>query len=316
FIVSRGVSQGIERAAKIMMPSLIILILGLIIYSLTLPDALAGIKYYLLPDFSKLTGSVVYSALGQAFFSLSLGMGALITFGSYLKKDTNIVSSAAIITVSDVSIAFLAGLMMFPIVAYLTQGDLQAISQISGEESFIFQTMPAVFESLGSTLGVIIGGLFFLLLSFAALTSTISLLEVPTAFLVDEKKIQRSKATWLVALVVFLVGIPSMLGAGSSSFFADFIRLPGMENSMSFMAVVGLVGGSTFLSLGGFLISIFTAYVWKKRNFNEEIYYENEGRLGRLLRLYVDFAIGVICPIVLGILCLVTILNNYFGISW
>lgn len=316
FIVSRGVSQGIERAAKIMMPSLIILILGLIIYSLSLPNALVGIKYYLLPDFSKLTGSVVYSALGQAFFSLSLGMGALITFGSYLKKDTNIVSSAAIITISDVSIAFLAGLMMFPIVAYLTQGDLQTISQISGEESFIFQTMPAVFESLGPTLGIIIGSLFFLLLSFAALTSTISLLEVPTAFLVDEKKIQRSKATWLVAFVIFLVGIPSMLGAGTSSFFANFIQLPGMDGTMSFMSFVGLVGGSTFLSLGGFLISVFTAYVWKKHNFNLEIQFENESRVSKVLRIYVDFAIGVICPIVLGIICVVTILSNYFGFTW
>ena len=138
FIVSRGVAHGIERAAKIMMPMLLLLILGLIIYSLTLPHAVVGIKHYLLPDFSKVTGTVVYSALGQAFFSLSLGMGALITFGSYVSKDTNVVSSAAIITLTDVSIAFLAGLMMFPLVAYVTKGDLAAMSSISGEEAFIF----------------------------------------------------------------------------------------------------------------------------------------------------------------------------------
>ena len=316
FIVSRGVSHGIERAAKILMPSLLVLVVGLIIYALTLPNAAVGIKYYLLPDFSKVTGSVVYSALGQAFFSLSLGMGALITFGSYLKPNTHIVSSAAIITLSDVTIAFLAGLMMFPLVAYLTQGDLVAMSQISGEESFIFETLPAVFQSLGPTLGVVIGGLFFLLLSFAALTSTISLLEVPTAFLVDEKKVPRTKATWMVALVIFLIGIPSMLGAGASETFSKFIQLPGMESPVSFMSFVGMVGGSTFLSLGGFLISLFTAYIWKKKNFNQEIEEENENTFTRFLRGYVNFAIGFVCPIVLGIISLVTILQTYFGVQF
>lgn len=109
YIVSRGVSHGIERAAKLMMPTLLIIIVGLIFYALSLPNAMIGIKHYLVPDFSKINPSVVYSALGQAFFSLSLGMGALITFGSYVKKDTNLVTAAAIITFTDVFIAFLAG---------------------------------------------------------------------------------------------------------------------------------------------------------------------------------------------------------------
>jgi len=316
FIVSRGVSGGIERAAKILMPSLLILVVCLILYALTLPNAMVGIKYYLLPDFSKVTGSVVYSALGQAFFSLSLGMGALITFGSYLKKDTHIVSSAVIITISDVSIAFLAGLMMFPLVAYLTKGDLVAMSQISGEESFIFETLPAVFQSLGPTLGIVIGSLFFLLLSFAALTSTISLLEVPTAFLVDEKKVPRTKATWGVALVIFLIGIPSMLGAGASETFSKFIQLPGMDAPVGFMSFVGMVGGSTFLSLGGFLISLFTAYICKKSNFNQEIEEANETAIARMLRNYVNFAICYVCPIVLGVISIVTILQTYFGVQF
>ncbi|TQV82791.1 sodium-dependent transporter [Aliikangiella coralliicola] len=316
FIVSRGISHGIERAAKIMMPLLLSLIFGLIIYSLTLPNAMVGIQYYLLPDFSKVTGAVVYSALGQAFFSLSLGMGALITFGSYVKKETNLVSSAAIITFSDVCIAFLAGLMMFPLVAYLTKGDLAAINSISGEESFIFETLPAVFQSLGPVLGIVVGSIFFLLLSFAALTSTISLLEVPTAFLVDEKKIKRSKATWIVAGIIFLIGIPSMLGSGASEFFANFVKLPGSDSSLSFMSFVGVVGGSTFLSLGGFLISVFVAFIWRRKNFMDEVRVENETAVNGFLRQYVNFAIAYICPIILGIISLVTIFDSYLGISF
>lgn len=315
FIVSRGVSHGIEKAAKIMMPTLLILIIGLIIYALMLPHALVGIKHYLLPDFSKINTSVIYSALGQAFFSLSLGMGALITFGSYLRKDANIVTSAAIITFTDVFIAFLAGLMMFPLVAYVTQGNLAAMSAISGEETFIFETLPNVFQSLGPVLGVIIGSLFFLLLSFAALTSTISLLEVPTAFLVDEKKISRSKATWSVALIVFFIGIPSLLGHGASSFFSEFIQLPGSDSPINFMSTVAMIGGSTFLSLGGFFISLFTAYIWGRKNFVNEIKSENESLIAIGLRLYVHFAIRWICPLLLGSISLTTILQIYFGIS-
>jgi NSS family neurotransmitter:Na+ symporter len=315
FVVSRGVSQGIEKAAKIVMPMLLILIVGLIIYALSLPNALIGIKYYLLPDFSKITTTVIYSALGQAFFSLSLGMGALITFGSYLNKDADIVTSAALITFIDVFIAFLAGLMMFPFVAYVTNGNLAAMGAISGEETFIFETITAVFESLGADLGVFIGGLFFLLLSFAALTSTISLLEVPTAFLVDEKGFERSKATWGVALFIFLIGIPSILGAGASEFFGEFISFPGKSSPSSFMSFISMVGGSTFLSLGGFLISLFTAFIWRKRSFSKAISVQNQGRLSRWLTTYVHFAIRYICPVVLGILSFTTILSNYFGVT-
>ncbi len=316
FIVSRGVSNGIERAAKLLMPTLLVIIVALIFYALSLPNAMIGIKHYLIPDFSKINPSVVYSALGQAFFSLSLGMGALITFGSYVKKDTNLVTAAAIITFTDVFIAFLAGLMMFPFVAYVTQGDTTAMSSISGEETFIFETLPNVFKSLGDILGIVIGSLFFLLLSFAALTSTISLLEVPTAFLVDEKKITRTKATWSVAVLIFLIGIPSLLGHGASTFFGEFIQLPNNDSPIGFMSLVSLVGGSTFLSLGGFLISVFTAFVWRKHNFDQEIKIENETSLSRWLRNYVHFAIRYVCPVVLGVICMTTILDNYFGISF
>jgi neurotransmitter:Na+ symporter, NSS family len=306
FVVSRGVSGGIEKAAKILMPTLFIMIIALIIYALTLPNAMDGIRFYLVPDFSQITGTVVYSALGQAFFSLSLGMGALITYGSYVSKNDNIVSSAASITLMDVGVATLAGFMIFPFV--FSQG-----IQTDGGPGLIFVTLPGIFESLGAVFGVLVGGLFFLLLSFAAFTSTISLLEVPTAYMVDEQKIKRSKATWIVAIIIFLVGIPSMLSAGAVDSLTNFITLKGAGDK-GFMDFVALIASDTFLPLGGFMISVFTAYVWKKENFNLEMANGDEEITGSFLQKYVDFAIGYICPLLLGTIFIITVLDNFLGI--
>lgn len=313
FIVSKGISGGIERASKILMPSLFILILGLIGYSLTLDHAFKGIEFYLVPDFSAITGEVVYSALGQAFFSLSLGMGALITYGSYVSKQQNIVRSAALITLTDVSIAFLAGLMIFPLVAYLTQGSMEGVS---GGAGLIFVTLPGVFESLGANLGPIIGVIFFLLLSFAALTSTVSLLEVPVAYLVDEKKIKRPVAVWGTALFIFLIGIPSLLSNGAHEGLSSFMEMHknGEWGVKSFMDFVEVIASDTFLPIGGALISIFVAYVWKTHNLNAEI---SEGRENsvKAVTWYINFAISYICPVILGSIGLVTILDRFFGIQ-
>ena len=307
FVVSRGVSAGIEKAAKILMPTLFVMILALIIYALTLPNAMDGIRFYLVPDFSQITGQVIYSALGQAFFSLSLGMGALITYGSYVSKNDNIVSSAASITLMDVGVATLAGFMIFPFV--FSQG-----IETNGGPGLIFITLPGIFETLGATLGVIVGSLFFLLLSFAAFTSTISLLEVPTAYMVDEKKLPRSKATWIVAIFIFVVGIPSMLSNGAVEWLGSFITLAG-AGTMNFMDFVGLIASDTFLPLGGFLIAVFTAYVWKKENFNSEMASGDEEIRGSWLQSYVDFAIGYVCPVLLGAIFIVTVLDNFLGVK-
>jgi len=307
YIVSRGVSGGIEKAAKILMPTLFIMILALIFYALTLPNAMDGIRFYLVPDFSQITGKVVYSALGQAFFSLSLGMGALITYGSYVSKKDNIVSAAASITLMDVGVATLAGFLIFPLV--FSQG-----IETDGGPGLIFVTLPGVFENLGSTLGVLVGGLFFLLLSFAAFTSTISLLEVPTAYMVDEKKIKRKKATWIVAIFIFLVGLPSMLSVGAVDSLTNFVTLAG-AGQQSFMDFIALIASDTFLPLGGFLISVFTAYVWKKENFNMEMANGDEAIRGSWLQSYVDFAIGYICPLLLGSIFVITVLDNFLGIK-
>jgi len=312
FIVSKGISGGIEKAAKILMPTLIIMILALVAYSLTLPHAFEGLRFYLIPDFSKLTMPVMGKALGQAFFSLSLGMGALITYGSYVGKKDNIVSSAAFITLADVGIAFIAGLMMFPFVAYLSEGTMEGVATGAG---LIFTVLPGVFESLGPNLGVIVGSFFFLLLSFAALTSTVSLLEVPVSYVVDEFKMRRTRAVWTVAIVIFLIGIPSLIGNGYSDLFTNFITYAGAENPTGFMTFVENIASDTFLPLGGFMIVSFAAFIWKKHNLNEEIAQGYDGYMGSFVQKYINFAITFICPLILGVLFLLTLLQTFFGIS-
>ncbi|MFK7953023.1 MAG: sodium-dependent transporter [Ekhidna sp.] len=310
FIVSKGVSGGIEKLAKILMPTLIIMILSLVVYSFTLPNAIEGVKYYLVPDLSKLTNvNTIGGALRQAFFSLSLGMGALITYGSYLSKNENIVSSSALITLFDVGIAFIAGLMMFPLVAYNLGGDM---SDVQGGAGLIFVTLPGVFETLGPTLGVVVGGFFFLLLSFAALTSTVSLLEVPVSYVVDEHKVSRNKAVIIMSIIIFVIGLPSLVGNGYSDFFTNYFTLPG--GSSDFMTLVGYIT-DVLLMFGGFLIVTFAAYVWKKENLSEEISQGYEGYDKSFVKKFLNFCISYLCPVLLGLLFLMVVFNNFFGIN-
>lgn len=311
FIVSRGVSGGIERAAKILMPTLIIMILGLVVYSFTLPNAMTGVKYYLVPEFSELNLGTIGGALRQAFFSLSLGMGMHITYGSYLSKNENIISSAASITLFDVGIAFIAGLMMFPIVAYSTSGDM---SNVTGGAGLIFTVLPGVFESLGSSLGIFIGGFFFLLLSFAALTSTVSLLEVPVAYIVDEHKVKRPIAVIISAAVIFLAGIPSLLGNGYSEFFSSFITYIGANKSTDFMTFFGHLA-DIFLLFGGCCIVTFAAYVWKKENLHNELAEGYPAYQSSPVKQFLNIGISYVCPALLAILFVLVVLNNFFGVQ-
>ncbi len=198
-IISGGVSDGIERATKLMMPLLIGIIIIMIGYVLTQEGAMNGVREYLLPDFSKITTGLIFSAMGQAFFSLSLGMGALITYGSYLSKKENIPQAAAFVTLADVGIAFLAGLLILPAM-YVAQAagiDIYVGDQLASSTNLVFQILPALFHTIGGAIGLILGVVFFLLLSIAALTSTISLLEVPVAFVIDEYEVPRKKAAWV-----------------------------------------------------------------------------------------------------------------------
>ena len=312
YFVSKGVSGGIEKLAKVLMPSLIIMILCLVAYAFTLPYAMDGVEYYLIPDISKINIGTIGGALRQAFFSLSLGMGALITYGSYLSKNDNIISSAAFITLADVGIAFIAGLMMFPFVAFNLNGDMTPViaGQVGGP-GLIFVTLPGVFETLGSTLGIFIGAFFFLLLSFAALTSTVSLLEVPVSYVVDEYKVPRKRAVFFVALFIFVFGIPSLVGNGYSEFFTSGFNIPGSSDFMSFLGKVADI----MLLFGGCCIVTFAAYIWKKENLHEELAQGYEGYKGSVIKWFVNFTVSYVSPILLAILFIMVFLDNFFGIS-
>ncbi|HLT08432.1 MAG TPA: sodium-dependent transporter [Cyclobacteriaceae bacterium] len=307
FIVYQGVQKGIEGAAKLLMPTLFVLLVSLVIYGLTLPNAMDGVRFYLLPDFSLINGASIYSALGQAFFSLSLGMGALITYGSYVGKDDNIISSAGLVSITDTLVSFLAGMMIFPLVFSTGQSPSEG-------PGLVFVALPAVFESMGPVLGKFIGSSFFLLLCFAALTSTISLLEVPVSYLVDEKKLSRGKAVIIMAAVVFLIGVPSMLGFGAVDLFTSFVHYEGASKSV--MDVVQDVFYVIGLPLGGLLMSIFIARKWKIENMSEEVSKGYPGYIGSSLETFITVMISYICPLVLGIMFILTILQKFFGINF
>jgi NSS family neurotransmitter:Na+ symporter len=301
-IVSQGIQKGIEAANKIMMPSLYIILIGLIIYSLTLPNAMAGVSFYLIPDFSEIRVQTIFDGLRQAFFSLSLGMGALITYGSYLRKNENIVSSAAVISIADTSVAFLAGLMVFPLVFS------QNMSPTEGPP-LVFMVLPQVFHEMGPILGRFIGGAFFLLLCFAALTSTISLLEVPVAYLVDEKKFPRRAVVWSLAAFVFIVGLPSMVSQGM---VPALNKLPFYQGRdfLTFVADMCDIA----LTVGGCLMCIFITYRWRIDNMNAELSIGNTGFMGSFVQKYINFTIAYVCPVLLGVLSILIIIDKFFGL--
>lgn len=314
YVVSKGISGGIEKAAKLLMPTLIIMMLIIVVYSLTLPNAMAGIEFYLIPDFSKLNAATIYNAMGQAFFSLSLGMGALITYGSYVSKKENIVSAAAWVTLADVGIALIAGLMIFPLIGFMSEGTMEGAAR---GPALIFVTLPAIFGSIGGTLGIVAGTIFFVLLCFAALTSTVSLLEVPVSYVVDEMKIQRKRAVWLVAGVVFLIGIPSLIGNGYSDFFSTaFTTFKAGGTDTDFLSFIAAVANDSLLPLGGCMIAFFTAYIWKKHNLDDELAQGAPKYKGSFVQKYLNFAIGYLAPAVLSVLFILTVLFKFLGISF
>ncbi len=207
-IISAGVEQGIEKWSSRLMPSLFALLFGLILYVLTQDGAIEGLKHYLVPDFSQMTNpKLIVSAMGQAFFSMSLGVGTMLIYGSYIRRDENLPVVGALVTLTDTSVAFLAGLLVLPAI-FVAQNlgvtiYTEAGTLIAGPD-LIFQVLPALFAGMGLT-GLLIGFAFFVLMSIAAVTSSISMLEVPVSYAVEQHTVDRAKATWLVGLIIFAV---------------------------------------------------------------------------------------------------------------
>ena len=309
FIVARGIQAGIEAANKIMMPILYVILIAIIIYSLTLPNAMAGVRFYLIPDFAELKIQTLFEGLKQAFFSLSLGMGTLMTYGSYLKKNENITSSVVAISATDTSVAFLAGLMVFPLVHFL-QYKLQITEVATAGPPLIFIVLPQIFHEMGPLLGRIVGGLFFLLVCFAALTSTISLLEVPVAYLVDQKKMSRKKVSWGLALLIFVLGLPVMMSQG---------MIPALNKLTFYKGQDYLVFVSDMcdisLTVGGCLMCIFITTRWKIENMHAELEIGNPNYKTSFLKKYLNFTIQYVCPILLGILSILIIIDKFIGLD-
>ena len=278
-IITGGVSDGIEKATKTMMPLLIGIIVVMIVYVLTQPGAMNGVREYLLPDFSKINARLIFSAMGQSFFSLSLGMGALITYGSYLNKKENIPQAAAFVTLADVGIAFLAGLLILPAMYAAQAAGIEIFvgGSLASSTDLVFQILPALFHSIGGIVGLIVGVVFFLLLSIAALTSTISLLEVPVAYVIDEHSIPRKKAAWGVGL-----GVTSL-----SMIIAFYPSLIG-----HFDYIFSNLG----LPIGGVLTCIFVSFVWKTDSALSEMEHGFTGIKQSLFAKVWPIFIYIVCP--------------------
>jgi len=315
-ILQGGVKQGIEKAAKILMPALFFMLIVLVIFVLTRDNAMAGVEFYLVPDFSKIDASVVNGALSQAFFSLSLGMGIMITYGSYIDSQADVPSSAKLVALTDTAVAFTAGLMILPaIFSFNPEINPEELSESS--VSMIFSFLPQIFLELQTSIGYvgasIVASIFFLLVFFAAITSLVSIFEVPVASLMSEKGMERKPALLLCGVLLVVFSIMCALSFGHSEFFTSFMTYAGNDNS--FFTVVYDVFYDTILPLNGFLICIFVMYRWKKHNFNEELDKGAPKFKKSLFERYVNLSVGTFIPVILLVIFINTVAVKYFGFS-
>lgn len=284
-IIVSGVKKGIERASKVMMPLLFLILIALCIRSVTLPNAGEGLTFLFKPDFSKITSSVVLSAMGQAFFSLSIGMGCLITYASYFKQDTNLQTTALQVTVLDTLVAVLAGVMIFPAVFSF------GIAPTAGPE-LVFITLPNVFEQL--PMGWLWSAVFFILLALAALTSTISLHEVATAYVHEEYNVSRKRAAWFVSAGVLVFGVISSLSFGLLKEYTI--------GGMIFFDALDYLTAKIMLPLGGMLICIFVGTRIDRKILKAEL--TNEGTIPFLFFNTYAFFMKYIAPVAIGLIFL------------
>lgn len=314
FILLGGVRGGIERLARVLMPTLALMLVLLTIFVLTLDNASAGIIYYLVPDFSKVNLSVINGALSQAFFSLSLGMGILITYGSYFSKQDSIPQSTRMVAVADTSIAFFAGLLILPAIFAFdpnTNTDDLSTSSIG----LIFSFLPKIFLSMQVAVGYIgasiVAAVFFTLVFFAALTSLVSIIEIPISCWIDELKFSRKKAVGMQALLLTFFAIPATMSLGISDFFTNFTSYGGLPKS--FFDLVSDVFYETILPFVGFTVCIFCAYRWKVSGLKSELVIGDDDYDGSLLEKYVNFSLGTIIPLVLLVVFISTVFQIYLN---
>lgn len=284
-IIMLGVKKGIEKSTKILMPVLFVLLIVLAIRAVTLPGAMEGVQFLFRPDFSKITTKSILEALGQAFFSLSIGMGTLITYASYVPKDNNLGKTAVSVAFTDTLVAILAGVAIFPAVFAFN------IAPGSGA-GLVYITLPNIFQQMPG--GYVFSLMFFILLGVAALTSTISVLEVIVAFFSEELNMGRKSATWVATVLVSILGVMASLSWGLMSDVKIFGK--------SIFDILDYTSANILLPLGGFFIVLFVAWFFGREKAKEEL--SNDGKLAvKYLPFYV-FVIRFLAPLCIAFIFL------------
>ena len=316
-ILALGVKDGIERAAKTLMPMLFVMLIGMVIFVLTRENAVLGLKYYLIPDFSKVSGAVISKAMAQAFFSLSLGMGIMITYGSYMKKHDSIPGSAKAVALTDTLVAFIAGALILPSIFHFNPNiDPSQLSDSSAGMIFLF--LPKIFLALQESVGYFgasaFAAVFFFLVLVAALTSLVSIIEVPLATLRDERGMERKKAIYLVGAVQLVLAIGCAVSFGMVPWFTQFAHLAG-ENK-SFFDLIEIIFYDTILPLNGLLVCLFVIYKWKRVNLDRELQDGDSSFAGSISQKYVNFSLGTFIPLILFVIFVNTVALKFFGHSF
>ena len=301
-VVLLGVEKGIEKVSKVMMPILIALTVFIAVYSMTLPGAMEGVKYYLIPNFDGFTlgklGKTLLAAMGQLFYSMSLAMGIMITYGSYMKKDVSIEKSVRQIELFDTGIAFLAGLMVVPAVFAFSGGE----ADVGKGPSLMFVSLPKVFEFMGPVAGRIVGLVFFLLVLLAALTSSISLMETVVSIVRDKLGWGRKTACLVVFVGCIALGLPSALGFGPLS----NIKPLGLDDILTFF---DFISNSVIMPIVALLTCIFVGYILKPKALIEEIEIGGKFKAKTLFTVVIKY----IAPVFITLILISSVLDA-FGI--
>jgi len=288
YISSRGLHKGLEKAVRLMMPALFFMLVMMVVYAAIVGDFMAALNFLFTPDFSKLNAQVILTAFGQAFFSVSVGLTNLVAFGAYLKKEVSIPESASIIVGADSMVAILAGLAVFPIIF------ANSIEPSSGP-GLVFQALPIAFSQTSG--GLIFGALFFVLLFFAALTSSIAMIEAPVSWLCDETRLSRRMAALVVGFVGFVLG---SLAALSFNVFSDIRPLAGIDmfSDKGFFDVFAFLATDIIMPLGGLMIAVFAGWIVKTKYSLDELF-DNKSNRFHVIWL---FLVRYVAPVLLIVL--------------
>ena len=288
-----GVDKGIEKMSRYLMPALLVLTVGLTIFVVCQPGALDGVIYYIKPDFSKLSPMTFVAALGQLFFSMSLAMGIMVTYGSYMKKDSNIVTSTRQIEIFDTAVAFLAGLMIIPAVFIYSGGDESALGQ---GPSLMFDTLPKVFAQM--PFGNVVGAAFFILVLFAALTSSVSVMEAIVAGMTDKYKISRKRAALIVYAYALLIGIFCAFGF---SIWSNFTIM-----NLSILDFLDFISNSVLMPIVGMFTCILVGFIIKPKTITDEV--ELSGRFRE--KKFYSIMVKWIAPVCIFAILVSSVLNT------